>query len=487
MHIKPGTQHQRVTTFHPDRPGTDQKEARAAARVGALKQDLQDRLTVAMSRDQIDLSGVRDKADAIGKVDIDHNNGQHSTKTNLEFSPDSKKVASFSQTVKMSTGAAAGAVVFAAGMIPGPVGLTLHRTQIVGNRIQENQVVTNSDGTVTFTETTNELDLGGNKPSLEDLGYGEVGRDFTNRDGYDENFLGSPLAMPKLGDSIRDEIAPRLDEPDNHVLDYTHYSVIMNGKRRLPLVTAVNIDGSKLVAKKRQNTKWELDNRIARNHQIGNALYVYNDLDRGHMVRRLDPVWGDLDTATLADYDTFTYNNSNPQHLALNRKEWVGLEDHVLEHARDTGNKMTVFTGSINRADDPLYDNNGRVESGIQIPLDFFKIAVTGDGEGGKRAVAFILSQKDLVNDLIPTAQQSDAEPQMVTPEELSEALDPGRFRVYQVPVTMVEGLTDLDFGDLQESDVLKSKEQKSIFLSEFQPSARALPIDSLEDVYLGN
>ncbi len=487
MHIKAETRKHKVTTFHPERLLTEEHRE-AADKVGDLKQDLQDRLTVAITRDQIDLSGLRDKSDVVGRVDIDEISGPHLTSTDLEFTPHSKKVASFSQTVKMSQGAAKGTLVFAASMIPGPVGLTLQRTQLSGNRVEETRVVTNSDGTLTLTETSSELDDTEGKPTLGDLGYGEVGRDFPNRIGYRDNFLGVPLSMPAVGESIRHEIAPRLDEPGNHILDYTHYSVIMNAKRRLPLVTAVNIDGSQLVAKKRRSTKWELDNRIAKNHQIGNALYVSNDLDRGHMVRRLDPVWGNLETATLADYDTFTYDNSNPQHLGLNRKEWVGLENHVLGHARSTGHKMTVFTGSINRPDDPLYDNNGRVESGIQIPLDYFKIAVTKDGDEGLKAVAFILSQRDLINDVIGSEgsqSRSQATPQELNSEELAQALDPERFRVYQVPISMVEELTDLSFAELSESDVLTASTENSIFLSDTPRPVQPRLLSSVEDAVL--
>jgi DNA/RNA endonuclease G (NUC1) len=439
---------------------------------------------VAMGRDQLDTQNWSDKAPEVGQVDIDHSYGCHLVETDLKFDPASKTVASFAQTVKMAEGAAKGTMVFAMSLLGGPTGLAIQRTQLAGSLIEETKLVHNEDGTITLSETTHVLDETEGNPTLADLKYGEVGRDFPNRDGYDKDFLGVPLPMPTVGDSIRSEIAPRLDEPGNHVLDYTHFSVIMNGKRRLPLVTAVNIDGTQLVRKKRQNTKWELDNRIAQEHQVGNELYKSNDIDRGHMVRRLDPVWGTKETAAVADYDTFTYDNSNPQHMGLNRKEWVGLEDHILEHARTAEKKLTVFTGSVNRPDDPLYDNNGLVASGIQIPLDYFKIAVMNDGNGGKKAIAFVLSQKDLIDDLIK--KETPSGPREMSQEELTQALDPGRFAVYQVPISMVEGLTDLHFGDLQDSDVLKAQASPgSIFLSDSSPNMPIRRLDRLEDMIL--
>lgn len=479
----PDSSHRQVVTFHPQKANSKEEKA-AASKVASLQQEVKDRLEVAMDRDQIDREDLKDIASAKGEVEIDHDCGCHLIETDLTFDPDSRAIKNFSQTATMSSGKGKDTTVFSLSVVDGEHGQDLQQTQLTGNRVQKMEVMNNDDGTLTLIETTQELDQSEGKPTLADLNFGEVGRDFTNRDGYDKNFLGVPVDLPQIGDSIKGQIAFRLDEPDNHVLDYTHYSVIMNGARRLPLLTAVNIDGSQLVRRRRQNTKWELDNRIAREHQIGNALYVRNDIDRGHMVRRLDPVWGDEATAALADFDTFTYDNSNPQHKGLNRKEWVGLEDHVLEHSRDTGSKVTVFTGSVNRTDDPLFDNDGRVDPAIQIPLDYFKIAVMNDGEGGTKAVAFVLSQRDLIDDFLKGPEdifQSETPSDVMDSAQMEEVLDPGRFGVYQVPIDLIENLTDLDFGSLRESDVMKNGE--SIFLSDEPVSPRRLT--TLDDIQM--
>jgi endonuclease G len=76
-------------------------------------------------------------------------------------------------------------------------------------------------------------------------------------------------------------------------------------------------------------------------------LYIDNDLDRGHMVRRLDPVWGDA--AETANEDTFHYTNSCPQHKDLNQKTWNDLEDYVLLNAGKHQLKLNVFTGPVFR------------------------------------------------------------------------------------------------------------------------------------------
>ncbi|RFA10732.1 hypothetical protein B7R54_17110 [Subtercola boreus] len=71
---------------------------------------------------------------------------------------------------------------------------------------------------------------------------------------------------------------------------------------------------------------------IPANEQAGPELYARNDLDRGHQVRRRDPVWGDLATATAANHATFVYTNAAPQAGEFNQSAelWAGLENYVL-------------------------------------------------------------------------------------------------------------------------------------------------------------
>jgi hypothetical protein len=77
---------------------------------------------------------------------------------------------------------------------------------------------------------------------------GEVYRTFPNRQGYDANFLGAPLALPTLDDSIKNEAAPLLADPSKIELKYTHFSVIQDKDRCEPLLSAVNIDGTQMQA-----------------------------------------------------------------------------------------------------------------------------------------------------------------------------------------------------------------------------------------------
>lgn len=258
----------------------------------------------------------------------------------------------------------------------------------------------------------------------------ELAAAFPDREGYDENFLGLKLPLPHLAPVQRSQVASLLSDPSKSELEYTHFSVVMNKMRRLPFLTAVNIDGSQMKSVRR-NDRWVTDDRISREHQLGNEAYKSNDLDRGHMVRRLDPVWGA--DAAQANADTFVYTNSALQHKDLNRREWVALEDHILKYAKMSDDKLTVMTGPVFRDDDPIFDNDGRVNPPTQIPQQFWKIAVWNNPTKGLQGAAFVLSQSELID----AKDYRDGE------------FEPGRFDVYQVPIKQLETMTQMKFSNL--------------------------------------
>ena len=236
--------------------------------------------------------------------------------------------------------------------------------------------------------------------------------------GYDPTFLGPPVPLPVPAQTVRE-------------LPSTHFTVLLDPQRRLAAATAVNIDGAQLVDLERGDD-WHLDDRVPPGEQAGPELYARNDLDRGHLVRRRDPVWGDLVVARQANFDTFSYPNAAPQASAFNQGEllWVGLEDHVLEYARTNDSRLSVFTGPVLADDDPVYRD-------VQIPRLFWKVAAWASDDE-LRATAFVLDQTPFVTSIRAAA----AEPL-------------GPFRTFQVPVADVAALTGLDLGPLTGADVL--------------------------------
>lgn len=253
---------------------------------------------------------------------------------------------------------------------------------------------------------------------------------YENSYGYDPAFLGAGFEVPFpaiVGDLAEDVLTLR---DGGTVLNYTHFSLVMSKTRKLPVFTAVNIDGGQLQELKRTKDVWYFDPRIEKTDQYGPELYDSNDLDRGHLVRRLDPVWGD--EAHEANEDTFHFTNCSPQHKNLNQKTWLNLEDYVGKNAKKFGFKVSVFTGPVFRGDDRVYRGQYR------IPAEFWKLVVMVKDDGTLSATAYLQTQKNLIDNL-----------------EFAY----GACKTYQVPVATIEELTGLDFMDLRSSDPLANIE----------------------------
>jgi len=245
---------------------------------------------------------------------------------------------------------------------------------------------------------------------------------FRDRQGFDENFLADlPVPMPRCVGGTAGEEAP-LKAGGGHVLRYSNFSVVMSMSRRIALYTACNIDGQASKKIKRDADAWYYDDRIDRAHQAGDELYRDNELDRGHLVRREDPVWGPQ--AALANDDTFHFTNCSPQHSGMNQKTWLGLEDYILQNARVHSLRISVFTGPVLRDDDMVY-------RGVKIPKEYWKV-VAFRTDDRSSATAYLVSQGKLIEDL-----------EFVF----------GRYKTYQVAIADVQEMAGLDFGDLRRFD----------------------------------
>jgi endonuclease G len=266
--------------------------------------------------------------------------------------------------------------------------------------------------------------------------------------GFDAGFLGVAAPMPRVNESADATPAARAGGDAGPgtsalldalvTLDYLHFSVVLDTARRLARVTGVNLDGSALLDLERGDD-WRLDERIPADWQAGPEIYAANDLDRGHLVRRRDPVWGSPEVAARANADTFRYPNAAPQASEFNQSKelWLGLEDHVLEHARVHKQRLSVFTAPVLAAGDPPY-------RGIRVPLRFWKIVAWRSGDE-LAAAAFVVDQAPLVD-------TSELQQPVSVP---GEAPPLGPFRTFQVPVSDVAALTGLAMPELVDADVL--------------------------------
>ncbi|MFO1044940.1 MAG: DNA/RNA non-specific endonuclease [Planctomycetaceae bacterium] len=258
---------------------------------------------------------------------------------------------------------------------------------------------------------------------------------YANRPGYQPDFLGDDdLYVPlptvdrlRTSDVLRQTAGPHRGSTE---LKYFHFSIVMSKSRKMPFFTAVNIDGSSLSRPHRERDVWRFDPRIPQSAQLGNELYQGNNLDRGHQVRRLDPVWGP--DALLAQEDTFHYTNSCPQHALLNqgRTQWAGLEDYILDNVDRQNMKVSVFTG-------PVLNNSGVSYRQTLVPEEYWKIVANVDG-GKLKASGYVLSQGQFLGDI-----------------EFAF----GSYRTFQVSIRRIEEITGVSFGALRDSDVLGTTE----------------------------
>ncbi len=255
---------------------------------------------------------------------------------------------------------------------------------------------------------------------------------YQTRPGYQADFLGNGnkrVDLPQLSETMKAKAARNSMGDGNNPfeLKYHHYSVVMNKERRLAFFTAVNIDGNKSKNPRRETDRWFYDPRIKKEEQCGNELYENNSLDRGHLVRRLDPAWGDdVQMVKIANDDTFHWTNCSPQHQDFNQSQtlWAGLEDYILNNANNKDFKCSVFSGPVFADDDTVY-------RGVKIPKQFWKVAVMAKSNNKISATAYIVSQKDLIANL---------EAEFVF----------GKYKTFQVSIETIEQLTGLDFENLK-------------------------------------
>ncbi len=274
-----------------------------------------------------------------------------------------------------------------------------------------------------------------------------------DRTGYDEAFLGPVVPLPLPASSAVDTV----------VLPYTHFTVVLRPDRRLAASTAVCIDGEKLLEDVPRDDAWTFDPRVPESQQAGNDIYRDNPLDRGHLVRRLDPVWGAAAEAGRANTDTFHFTNAAPQQDVFNQGKqlWQGLENHLLDHAARFDRKLSVFTGPVLHDSDPPY-------RGIQVPLRFWKVAAFIQG-GALASTAYILDQSP---DLSRDRERAMAGAKPGDPPPL------GAYRTFQVPVADIAELTGLDLGPLPAVDLMPLTRA---------PEERWRRLESYEDMVLGN
>jgi endonuclease G, mitochondrial len=246
--------------------------------------------------------------------------------------------------------------------------------------------------------------------------------------GYDPNFLGPKVPIPTLSEEVRrDAVVVK----QSTTLHYTHFSLCMSKKRRMARLAAWNVDGTRLRKDGRKGINFELDTRVPERYQTGESVYSDNKLDRGHIARRADLVWGSVAEARKGNTDSFFFTNITPQHQAFNQSRrhglWGSLEDALYEDVRIDKLRLSVMGG-------PIFKDSDRTYRGARVPSDHWKVAIYVDeADQELKAKAYVLTQDNLLDDI--------------------EAFELDEFRLYQVSLSELEQRTGLRFGSLKDHD----------------------------------
>ena len=321
---------------------------------------------------------------------------------------------------------------------------------------------------------------GASKPLLRAAEKLQVDDDYSNRTGYDPDFIaGVHLPLPQADAKLARQIAAlRAGEPDaaEGELKYEHFSLKINKSKRVAIFTATNIDGTTYlevdrttgqVSRGAEGESWFVDPRVSESFTLGQDFYTgwSTYFDRGHLTRRTDPTWGSAQEAERANADTFHFTNCSPQHFRFNQsaKFWQGIERYVLENGvldADPRRRISVFQG-------PIYnDTIDRWADDVQIPSSFFKIVVW-KGQEGVKAVAMVVDQLALLDE----ARKSLGSPKDLTTVDVQH---------WRVAVDTIERRTGLSFPQaVRDADTFGQAAQRRV-------GEAAVPISAWTDIPLG-
>lgn len=238
--------------------------------------------------------------------------------------------------------------------------------------------------------------------------------------GYSASFLGIAVPAPQPANNpVRNDL---LNDEGRTTFDYTHFSLAMSRSRKFARWVAWNIDGGSLRRLNRNNIAFRKDPNLPADAQIGNELYANNELDRGHVARRADLLWGTVQEARRANVDSFFFTNITPQHASFNQSSaggiWGQLEDAIFADVDLEDLRISVMGGPIFSDSDPLY-------RGVRLPKQFWKtLYFREQGATTLTVKAYVVTQADLLNEL--------------------EALELPEFSVYEVSLARITDLTGL-------------------------------------------
>jgi endonuclease G, mitochondrial len=272
------------------------------------------------------------------------------------------------------------------------------------------------------------------------------------KEGFDQQFLPIQIELPELTEKNKQNAFIR---NDSELIHYTHFSLALNRIRRFAIWVAWNVDGGNIKMISRKGIPFIFDPEIPRQFQVGDELYEKNRLDRGHIARRADLVWGELPEAKEANKDSFYFTNITPQIDDFNQSTknglWGHLEDAVFEDTDVEDLRISVFGG-------PVFRKSDREFKGVKLPREYWKIII------------FIEDQKLKVKAFLLT-QNLDS----------LRVLDLDEFRVFQVALNELEERCGLEFSSrLIAADSVGQRLSRRL---DTEALRQREPLNSLQDI----
>ncbi|WP_241483598.1 DNA/RNA non-specific endonuclease [Rhodococcoides fascians] len=129
----------------------------------------------------------------------------------------------------------------------------------------------------------------------------------------------------------------------------------------------------------------------------------------------------------------------------------LGFADYVLEHARQYGQRLSVFSGCIFASDDPVY-------RGVAIPRRFFKIAAW-EQDSILASTGYVLDQTPSLGPILERPARTETGtpplgPVLERPARTETATPPlGPCRTFQVPIEDIADATGLSIDRLVTAD----------------------------------
>lgn len=250
--------------------------------------------------------------------------------------------------------------------------------------------------------------------------------------GYDPHFLSGEHVVdtPSAANGdVSNDYAPT--KTGDLVRHYTHFSLAMSASRRFCRWVAWNIDGNALQKLSREDMEFTLDEAYESRYQVDNDLYANNPLDRGHIARRADLLWGSREEAEDANKASFLFPNITPQLDTFNQSSkhglWGEVENAAFEDIKVEKLKVSVFGG-------PIFKDTDFPFHGTLVPRSFWK-AIAYVEDGTLKAKAYVLTQDNL--------------------EAKLESLGLEPFELYQVTLSDLSAMTGLDYGPLAAADTM--------------------------------